>query len=155
MKRKKLLCLLCFLVITSLVSFAAYGKSPGTPRLPEEFFEEPEAIDGTYMLGPKEAMIRQQAALYGPLFGLRTETFGIEKPVEIGDEITVNVSDIGQGISYDEIFKVAMIGIHGIILVTKDAYESFDGIYYHFANPYGDGSSLAVLLLLLLLSIFR
>ncbi len=61
-------------------------------------------------------------------------------PASQGDEITVSVSDNYLGLSYNETFVVVEDGTNGIILVEKDAYDSFDGTNYYFANPYGDDS---------------
>jgi hypothetical protein len=44
------------------------------------------------------------------------------------------------GIDYDEDFVVVREGTHGLILVTKDADDSYDGSNYYFANPIGDDS---------------
>ncbi|MHB1344379.1 MAG: hypothetical protein ACYCX3_08490 [Thermoleophilia bacterium] len=98
----------------------------------------PDNIDGTYMLGEKEAGFRVLAATLGPAI---TVGSGAGNPAAVGEEITVTVSDSGLGTDYDETFVVVMDGTRGIILVTKDAYDSFDGTSYHFANPVGDDSS--------------
>ena len=63
-------------------------------------------------------------------------------PVTIGEQFIFTVSDDGIGIDYDETFVVVLDGTNGIILITKDAYDSYDDEYYHFANPIGDDSEL-------------
>ena len=90
------------------------------------------------MLGADEIAVRTQAAEVGS--GAATGASLSGAPASIGDEITVTVSDNGLGVDYDEDFVVVLDGTHGIILITKDAYDSFDGTYYHFANPVGDDS---------------
>ena len=63
------------------------------------------------------------------------------QPVVIGQDFSFVVSDDGLGIDYIEDFVVVRDGVHIILLVTKDAYESWlvDGVF-HFANPIGDDS---------------
>jgi hypothetical protein len=99
----------------------------------------PDPIDGTYMLGSKDTAMRKAAARLGPK--VATGALPTGAPATVGEEITVTVSDDGLNVDYPETFVVVKDGVNGIILVTKDAYTSFDGTYYHFANPYGDGSS--------------
>lgn len=61
----------------------------------------------------------------------------IVQPAGVGDEYTFMVSDDGLGIDYPENFTVVLEGEHILILIERDAYESFDGTYYYFENPYG------------------
>jgi hypothetical protein len=90
------------------------------------------------MLGEKEIAIRELAAQVGPAEATGASPIG--ESAEVGDEFTFVISDDGLGIDYPEDFRVILEGDHGLILVTKDAYESFDGTYYHFDNPIGDDS---------------
>ena len=66
--------------------------------------------------------------------------FSIGQPAVVGDEYSFLVSDDYLGIDYLEDFKVLLEGDHVLILITIDAYNSWDGTYYHFDNPNGDGS---------------
>ncbi|MCD4766545.1 MAG: immune inhibitor A [Methanosarcinales archaeon] len=91
------------------------------------------------MLGEKEIAIRKHAALVGA--AVATGASPIGEPANVGDEFIITVSDMGIGTDYEETFMVVMDGLHGIILVEKAAYGSFDGTYYHFPNPYGDSVS--------------
>jgi immune inhibitor A len=90
------------------------------------------------MLGEEEIAIRKYAAEVGSAVASNASPIG--EPAEVGDEFTFTVSDNGLGVDYDEEFVVLMEGEHGLILITKDAFDSFDGTYYHFANPVGDDS---------------
>jgi hypothetical protein len=92
-------------------------------------------------LGEKEIAIRKHAAEVGS--AVATNASPIGEPAVVGDEFVFTVSDDGKGIDYDEDFVVVKEGEHILILVTKDAYDSFliDG-NYHFANPIGDDSEL-------------
>ncbi|NHJ26218.1 MAG: hypothetical protein EAX89_16685, partial [Candidatus Lokiarchaeota archaeon] len=102
---------------------------------------QPYAIDATPdMLGEDEIAIRKAAAEFGS--AVATGASPIGEPAEVGDEFTFTVSDNGLGVDYDEDFVVVLEGDYGLILITKDAYDSFDGTYYHFANPIGDDSEL-------------
>jgi hypothetical protein len=99
----------------------------------------PDPMDlSVEMLGDDEIALRKQAAIVGSAAATNASPSGL--PATIGEQITVTVSDNGMGVDYDEEFVVVMDGTHGIILITKDAYDSFDGTYYHFANPVGDDS---------------
>ncbi|MGD8402483.1 MAG: immune inhibitor A [Anaerolineales bacterium] len=100
----------------------------------------PDPMDlSVEMLGEDEIAIRKYAAQVGSAVASNVSPSGL--PATVGDEITVTVSDNGLGVDYDETFVVVLDGTHGIILITKDAYDSFDGTYYHFANPNGDDST--------------
>ena len=99
----------------------------------------PEPIDlSPEMLGEREIAIRKHAAVVGS--AIATGASPIGEPAEIGEEFTFTVSDDGLGLSYDENFVVVEEGTDGIILITKDAFDSFDGFNYYFANPLGDDS---------------
>ena len=68
------------------------------------------------------------------------DTTIVSPDVAPGEEFPITVSDNGLGIDYDETFVVVLEGEHGIILIDKLAYESFDDTNYYFANPYGNGT---------------
>jgi immune inhibitor A len=89
-------------------------------------------------LGEKEVAIREYAAEVGSAVATNASLSG--EPAEVGDVFIFTVSDDGKGIDYNETFVVLMEGEHGLILITQDAYDSFDGTYYHFDNPIGDDS---------------
>jgi len=131
-------------LLVALLPAAVAGADPSDP--PTTFPRNniaPAGLDpmdlSVEMLGDKEIAIRKQAAQVGSAVASNVSPSG--QPATIGDEITVTVSDNGLGVDYDEDFVVVLDGTHGIILITKDAYDSFDGTYYHFANPNGDGST--------------
>jgi hypothetical protein len=90
------------------------------------------------MLGEDEIAIRKLAAQVGPALASGASPMG--EPAVVGDEFIFTVSDYCLGIDYDEDFVVLMEGEHGLILITKDAFDSFDGEFYHFDNPIGDDS---------------
>jgi hypothetical protein len=89
-------------------------------------------------LGEDEIAIRELAAEVGPAMATHASPIGL--PAEVGDEFVFTVSDDFLGIDYDEDFVVVREGDHGLILITKDAYDSWDGTNYYFANPIGDDS---------------
>lgn len=132
------LALLVALLPASVVGADSFGPPSVFPRNSVA----PEGLDpmdlSVEMLGEDEIAIRKQAAQVGSAVASNVSPSGL--PAAIGEEITVTVSDNGLGIDYDETFVVVMDGVHGIILITKDAYDSFDGTSYHFPNPVGDGS---------------
>ena len=98
--------------------------------------EGPDAMDLTpEMLGADEIAIRQEAARIGS--ALATNSSVIGAPAVVGEEFTILVSDNGLGIQYPEDFVVVLDGTHGIILIEKAAYDSFDGTGYTFPNPNG------------------
>jgi hypothetical protein len=140
MKSKLFLFCAGFLLVIVFRAVAIPPDSQHVPQLPGVPFRGPEPVDGTYMLGPEEEMFRKQAALESTRSLMTEQRSMTRAPVDIGDEIVINMSDSGAGISYDETFVVTLTGIHGIILVTKEAYDSFDGSFYHFSNPNGDDS---------------
>jgi len=61
-------------------------------------------------------------------------------PADVGDTEKISVSDDYLGIVYNEDFRIIKEGSHSLILITEDAYQSFDGTYYRFENPIGDDS---------------
>ncbi|GAB4531864.1 MAG: immune inhibitor A [Anaerolineae bacterium] len=125
-------------MLVSAAPAAADGPPDGFPRN-NMAPAGPDPMDLTVEdLGEKEIAIRSLAAQVGPAAATNASPVG--EPAEVGDEFTFTVSDDGLGIDYDETFVVLLEGEHGLILITKDAYDSFDGTYYHFANPIGDDS---------------
>ncbi|MFX0058728.1 MAG: hypothetical protein ACFE85_05295 [Candidatus Hodarchaeota archaeon] len=62
---------------------------------------------------------------------------GSTEPADVGDTFNISVSDDYMGLTYDEEFIVLLEGDHCLILITVDAYESFDGTTYYFLNEYG------------------
>ncbi|MBN2534536.1 MAG: immune inhibitor A [Spirochaetales bacterium] len=140
MRSELFLCCFCFLVMCVVQVIAVPADSPKYPLLPGIPFKGPEPVDGTWMLGVKENAVRRQAALHGTQSLMMEQSRSAPEPAGVGTEIIVNVSDSGSNTSYDETFVVTLTGTHGIILVTKEAYERFDGEFYRFANPNGDGS---------------
>jgi hypothetical protein len=142
MKHKILAVLGIVALLAGMLVVAAPAAADGPP---DEFPRNnmaPEGLDPmdltVEMLGEDEIAIRKYAAQVGPAVATNASPAG--QPANVGDEITLTVSDDGLGVDYDETFVVVLDGTHGIILVTKDAYASFDGTYYHFANPVGDDS---------------
>ena len=61
------------------------------------------------------------------------------QPAGVDDDYAFYVSDDYEGEDYLEDFVVVEEGDYILILVTKDAYDSYDGVY-HFENPIGDNS---------------
>lgn len=116
--------ILMFLVIPTASSestLSFYGRSP---------------IDlSAEDLGYEEMAIRKKAAEVGAAEATQASPIG--EPAEVGDEFTFPLSDSYLGESYDETFIVLLEGTHGLILITKDAYDNFNGTHYLFANPYG------------------
>ncbi len=142
MKHKILAVLGIVALLAGMLVVAAPAAADGPP---DEFPRNnmaPEGLDPmdltVEMLGEDEIAIRKYAAQVGP--AVATNASPIGQPAEVSDEFTFTVSDNGLGIDYDEEFVVLLEGDHGLILITKDAYDSFDGTYYHFANPIGDDS---------------
>ncbi|MFX0009130.1 MAG: hypothetical protein ACFE9R_02340 [Candidatus Hermodarchaeota archaeon] len=140
MNNKKLVTIL---VAISLVSISMVAFLPLVLSAPETGvvpLTGPEAMDLTpEQMGEKEVAIRKKAVEVGP--SLATGASPIGEPAAEGDEFTFEVSDYGLEIDYDEQFVVVLEGEYGLILITKDAYDSFDGTNYYFENPNGDGSS--------------
>lgn len=134
MKNRMFLLVLTTLLFSALPLLSSNTKGQLYPVIPGD---GPEAVDGTHLLPEREMELRNQAANRTFFYSMRT----VEKQAVIGDEITLSIGDFHHQNSYDETFKVVMIGTNGIILITKDAYNSFDGTGYHFANPVGDGST--------------
>ena len=96
----------------------------------------PDPMDlSVEMLGEKEIAMRKYAAEVGPSIATNASPMG--EAATVGEELTVTVSDNGLGIDYDQEFVVVLDGTWGIILIEKDAYDSFDGENYYFPNPNG------------------
>jgi len=152
-KNKVLLTLLLFtLVFLPFLPFLLVTKASSTSVTYESLLEErterlglgvkdlsPEA------LGAKEIAIRNQAAKFGVESLIDPSILG-ELAVP-GDILTFTVSDDGQGIDYDQEFRVVLNGAHGIILVEEEAVDDADddgfdddGIF-QFPNPYGNASA--------------
>jgi hypothetical protein len=89
------------------------------------------------MLGEDEIAIRKHAAAYG--HGPETGVTTIGEAAVAGDEYTVEVSDFGLGVDYDQDFVVVLDGTWGIILIEKAAYDNYDAATdeYVFPNPNG------------------
>ncbi len=137
-KKHMIMLFALFLVLVIAVPAGADGPPMEFPRnnmAPEGLDPMDLSVD---MLGEDEINLRKYAAEVGS--AVATNASSIGEPAEIGDEFTFTVSDNGLGVDYDEEFIVVNEGTHGLILITKDAYDSFDGTYYHFANPVGDDS---------------
>jgi len=62
-------------------------------------------------------------------------------PTGVGDTEIVSVSDDWAGTVYDEEFIVVEEGDNCLILITKDAFDLFDGTYYYFLNEFGTWGS--------------
>jgi hypothetical protein len=87
------------------------------------------------MLGEDEIAMRKLAAAVGSAEATNASPYGA--PAEVGDQITVTVSDNGMNVDYQQEFVVVLDGTWGIILIEKEAYDAFDGTNYHFPNPNG------------------
>ncbi len=92
-------------------------------------------MDGTHLLGAKEKALRKLAARIGAAAATKASPIG--PAAVVGSSFTVKVSDMGINSEYPQDFVVLLDGDHGVICITKEAYDSFDGTYYHFANPNG------------------
>jgi hypothetical protein len=116
---------------------AADGPPSSFPRN-EMAPDGPDPMDlSVERLGEDEIAIRKLAAEVGPAAATNASPVG--EPAEVGDEITVSVSDDGMGIDYDEDFVVVLEGDHGIILLEKAAVDGYDASTdeYVFPNPNG------------------
>jgi hypothetical protein len=142
MKRKILVLLTIVGLFAILWTTSAAADGPEPPETFPRNSMAPAGLDpmdlSVEMLGEDEIAIRKYAAEVGPAVASGASPIG--EPADVGDQFTFTVSDSGLDIDYDEEFVVLLEGDHGLILITKDAYDSFDGEYYHFANPIGDDS---------------
>jgi len=86
-------------------------------------------------LGYEEMAIRKKAAEVGSAEATQASPIG--EPADVGDIFTFPLSDDYIPETYDEDFIVLLEGTHALILITLDAYNSYDGTHYQFANPYG------------------
>ncbi|OFW58349.1 MAG: hypothetical protein A2133_01865 [Actinobacteria bacterium RBG_16_64_13] len=135
--------LLAVLVLLVLTVPALAGERPAMPAFGTVNGED--WIDGTYMLGEKEAAFRQMAAKVGAeaLIPSVSNLGPAVQNATVGDVFTVDVSnmDPAHAGTYTETFVVQSVGTHGIICITQAAYLSWDGTDYEFANPNGTGAS--------------
>jgi len=103
----------------------------------------PDPMDGTHMLGDKDKAVRKLAAKIGVENLIAQYASPSVEAVTIGKAFDVVVSDMYTAEEYTEWFVPILVNTddpensHGIICVTKEAYDSFDGTYYHFDNPSG------------------
>ena len=131
MKKKFIIVLLIVFAFLNVAGFAIVGTSSSTPSIDYG----PEVIDVTpEMLGEKEIAMREYAAEVGS--AIATGASPIGESAVIGVELDITVSDFVFG-DYDETFVVLMEGVHGIILIEKDAYDNYNVSTdeYVFANP--------------------
>ncbi|MFX0082671.1 MAG: hypothetical protein ACFE94_13055 [Candidatus Hodarchaeota archaeon] len=131
--RKKILIMLVILSFLggSFMAFIPSTTASGTSRIIKDRVPMDFTPD---MLGEEELAIRREAAKFGSASATQASPIG--EAAEIGDPFTFELSDDYYG-GYDEDFIVLMKGVHSLILITQDAYDSFDGTYYNFSNPYG------------------
>ena len=145
MKTKKFSIVLILLLMFGLIGVISTSATRSTftlDKFPRNNMAPigPDPMDATAeMLGADEVAIRQYAAEVGSAKATKASPIG--EPAVVGDEFTFTISDLGLDFDYDEEFVVVMEGTHGIILITKDAYDSFDGNYYNFTNPNGNETS--------------
>ena len=98
----------------------------------------PDAIDATpEMLGAREVEFRERAAMGG--VEIARVPWPRRNPVVIGEQLTIEVSDIATGTPYNETFVVVLDGTYGIVLLEKAAYDAYIGATdtYVFPNPNG------------------
>jgi immune inhibitor A len=142
MKLKAVSALSIVALLVGMLVLVAPAAADGPPaEFPRNSMapEGPDPMDlSVEDLGEKEIAIREYAAEVGAAVATKASPMG--QPADVGEEFTFTVSDNGLGVDYDETFVVLLEGEHGLILITKDAFDSFDGTYYHFANPIGDDS---------------
>ena len=130
MKKKQFFVLLIVFAFinVSAISLALYGtaKSDNGVRPLEEL----AVMDLTHEnFVEREARSREATVDNG--------ASSIVQPADEGDVFNVSVSDDYEGTVYDEEFIVVEEGSHSLILITTDAFASFDGDYYYFDNEYG------------------
>jgi len=127
MRKKQIFVLLVVFAFinVSIISLALYGTAKTNNGVRP--LEEMALMDLTH-----ENFVGSETIIH--------ETTGgssIAQPAEEGDEITVSVSDDYQGTVYDEDFTVVLEGSDSLILITTDAFDSFDGTNYYFLNEHG------------------
>ncbi len=132
--------LIFILILSTAEATAASPESASQMEFPRNSMAPvgPDTMDATVeMLGENEIAIREYAAQVGS--AKATEASPTGKPAEIGEELTINVADMGYGIDYDETFVVVMDGTYGIILIEEAAYDKYDSATdeYVFPNPSG------------------
>ena len=146
MRRTRGILALTILAAVVLLLVMAVPAMAGSGKSPQPLFQDPEGpewVDGTYMLGEKETHFRAMAAKFGAEAMIaNTAVQGAVQAASVGQTFTVDVSnmDPDHAGTYTETFVVQSVGAHGIICITQDAYNSFDGTNYYFANPNGDDS---------------
>jgi hypothetical protein len=142
MKLRTIITMGILILLTALLAGTTLAAADVSGK-PMEFPRNNVAPDGldpmdlsVEMLGEDEIALRKLAAQVGPAAATNASPIG--QPANVGDEITITVSDNGLGVDYDETFVVVADGVHGIILIEKAAYDSLDADgYYHFLNPNG------------------
>jgi len=127
MKNKKLftnvLIILSFCIL-GVVCVASVGVTESVVPL-----EEMAAMDLTH----ENFAIKESKSL--EVVPIESAPIGL--PAMVGVTFTFMVSDDYYGTEYSQGFTVAYEGEHILILVTDEAYASFDGINYYFENPFG------------------
>ena len=126
-------------VLISISSIAVSAPAVTKTKLRHNLPPGPAALDGTHMLGVLEQMTRSEAVFSQALRTFSLNYFSYENEAFEGQEITVEIYDFFEETTYEQSFTITAIGEHGIILVSTEAYEGFDGTNYTFENPYGDG----------------
>jgi hypothetical protein len=120
MQRKVMSVLGIAILLVSLLAIAVpVVADPPPPQFPRNSMAPagPDPMDLTVeKLGAKEIAIRKLAAQIGPAAATHASLIGA--PANVGDEITVMVSDDGLGTDYPETFVVVKDGVHGFILIT-------------------------------------
>ncbi len=118
-----------FILVMLSTTFAFADNSIKLPKLPN--VPGPMQLDGTHSkyITAKDKEVAERSAS----FSMMKEN-AVTPLVEVGAEITLDISDSYLERDYEETFVVVADGQHGIMLVEKAAYESFDGEYYHFPN---------------------
>jgi len=132
MNRKHLIITLTLLF--AFISVGLFTTSVVAKKEPAQPLSDEDALLG---LTHENFIKREQEMVSAPAQG----SYSFE-PAEVGDDFVFTVSDDGLGVDYDETFIVVLEGANSLILITEDAFTSFDGTNYHFANPIGDDSEL-------------
>jgi len=132
MRNKKLITVLIILSfsllgVVGVVSVAA-AKSEGTATSVHPL-EEMAAMDLTH-----ENFVGKKADVETVL---PTGGSGTILPAGVGSTEIVSVSDDYMGTVYDLEFIVVEEGEHCLILIDKDAFDTFDGTTYYFLNEFG------------------
>lgn len=133
MNRKHLIITLTLLF--AFISVGFFATSVVAKKEPARTVRPLSDEDALLGLTHENFIKREQEMVSTPV----QESYSYE-PAEVGDGFVFTVSDDGLGVDYDEDFVVVLEGANSLILITLDAYISFDGEFYHFANPIGDDS---------------